>query len=117
MESISPSNDGRLAIGSDNRAYRIMNDYDPGLSDFYVINTADGTRKSLGQKQRFGATLSPGAKYAIYFDGKDWNSYSIADGRTANLTKGLGVNFFNEENDEPATPPSYGVGGWTKDDR
>ncbi len=116
LESVSPSNDGRYAVGSDNRAYRVMSDYDPGLSDYYLVNTADGTRKLLGQKARFGSSLSPGAKYAIFFDGKDWNSYSIADGRTVNLTKSLGVNFFNEDNDEPATPSSYGFAGWTKDD-
>ncbi|HYR76111.1 MAG TPA: prolyl oligopeptidase family serine peptidase [Pyrinomonadaceae bacterium] len=117
METISPSNDGRYAIGSDNRAYRITNDYDPGLTDYYLVNTADGTRKLVGQKQRFGVSLSPVARYAIYFDGKDWNSYSIADGRTVNLTKNLSAHFFNETNDEPATPPSYGIAGWTKDDR
>jgi len=117
LESVSPSNDGRYAVGSDNRAYRVMSDYDPGLSDYYLVNTADGTRKLLGQKARFGSSLSPGAKYAIFFDGKDWNSYSIADGRTVNLTKNLGVNFFNEDNDEPAMPSSYGFAGWTKDDR
>ena len=117
METISPSNDGRYAIGSDNRAYRITNDYDPGLTDYYLVNIADGTRKLVGQKQRFGVSLSPGARYAIYFDGKDWNSYSITDGRAVNLTKNLGAHFFNEQNDEPATPPSYGFAGWTRDDR
>jgi dipeptidyl aminopeptidase/acylaminoacyl peptidase len=117
MESVSPSNDGRYGIGADNRAYRVMSDYDPGLSDFYLVNTTDGTRKLVGQKQRFNASLSPAAKYVIYFDGKDWNSYSVADGRSLNLTKDLGVHFFNEDNDEPAPPPSYGFAGWTKDDR
>jgi dipeptidyl aminopeptidase/acylaminoacyl peptidase len=117
MESVSPSNDGRYAIGADNRAYRVMSDYDPGLSDYYLVNTDDGTRKPLGQKQRFGASLSPGAKYSLTFDGKDWNSYSISDGRTVNLTKSLGVKFFDEENDEPQTPMSYSLAGWTKDDR
>ncbi len=117
METILPSSDGRFAVGTDNRAYRITNDYDPGLTDYYVVNTAEGTRKLVGQKQRFGTSLSPNAKYAIYFDGKDWNSYSIADGRTVNLTRNLKVHFFNEDNDEPATPPPYGVAGWTKGDR
>lgn len=116
METISPSDDGRFAVGSDNRAYRITNDYDPGLTDSYLVTTADGTRKLVGQRQRFGVSLSPGARYAIYFDGKDWNSYSIADGRSLNLTKNLSAHFFNEENDEPATPPSYGVAGWTRND-
>jgi dipeptidyl aminopeptidase/acylaminoacyl peptidase len=116
MENVSPSNDGRYAIGSDNRKYRITADYDPGFTDYYLVNTADGSRKQLATKQRGNYSLSPNAKYAIYFDGKDWYSYSIADGSTKNLTKDLKVNFYNEENDLPAIPGSYGFAGWTKDD-
>ena len=116
MESVNPSNDGRYAIGSDNRKYRITADYDPGFSDYYLVNTADGSRKLIGAKQRGGFSLSPGAKYAIYFDGKDWNSYSVASGSITNLTKDLKVNFYDEENDTPSVPGSYGVAGWTKDD-
>ncbi|HJT67710.1 MAG TPA: prolyl oligopeptidase family serine peptidase, partial [Pyrinomonadaceae bacterium] len=117
MENVIPSNDGRYAIGADNRKYRVMADYDPGFSDYYLVNTADGSRKLLAAKQRGGYSLSPNAKYAIYFDGKDWNSYSVADGTVVNLTKDLKVNFYNEENDTPQTPGSYGLAGWTKDDR
>ena len=116
MENVSPSNDGRFAIGADNRKYRITSDYDPGFSDYYLVNTSDGSRKLLSAKQRGGYSLSPNAKYAVYFDGKDWYSYSIADGSVANLTKNLKVNFYNEENDLPSTPGSYGIAGWTKDD-
>ena len=116
MESASPSNDGSVAIGSDNRKYRVMSDYDPGLTDFYLVNTDDGSRKLISTKQRSNMSLSPGAKYAVYFDGKDWNSYSIADGRVANLTSNIKSQFFNEDNDVPQTPGSYGFAGWTKDD-
>ncbi len=116
MENISPSNDGSYAIGSDNRKYRAMSDYDPGFTDYYLVNTSDGARKPLLTKQRGNVSLSPNAKYAIFFDGKDWNSYSVADGTTSNLTKNLTVRFFNEENDTPSTPNSYGLAGWTKDD-
>ena len=117
MESLTPSNDGRLAIGSDNRAYRITSDYDPGMTDFYLVNAEDGSRKLVTQKQRFNVSLSPGGKYAVFFDGKDWNCYSVATGAKVNLTKNLGVNFFNEDNDTPELPNAYGVAGWTKDDR
>jgi hypothetical protein len=117
MESVALSNDGRMGIGRDDRAYRITNDYDPGMSDVYLVNTTDGTRRQIGQKQRFGSSLSPSAKYALSFDGKDWNAYSVADGRTVNLTKSLGVNFFNEDNDTPELPNPYGIAGWTRDDR
>jgi dipeptidyl aminopeptidase/acylaminoacyl peptidase len=116
MESISPSNDGSYAIGADNRKYRIISDYDPGFTDYYLVNTSDGSRKPLLTKQRGNVSLSPNAKYAIYFDGKDWYSYSITGGSTVNLTKKTGVNFYDEENDTPSTPGSYGIAGWTKDD-
>ncbi|HEU4794497.1 MAG TPA: prolyl oligopeptidase family serine peptidase [Pyrinomonadaceae bacterium] len=116
MENVSPSNDGRYAIGSDNRKYRVTSDYDPGFTDYYLINTADGSRKPLATKQRGGFSLSPNAKYALYFDGKDWNSYSVAEGTVTNLTKNLKVSFYNEEHDSPSMPGSYGVAGWTKDD-
>jgi dipeptidyl aminopeptidase/acylaminoacyl peptidase len=116
METISPSNDGSYAIGSDNRKYRTISDYDPGFTDYYLINTSDGSRKPLLTKQRGGVSLSPGAKYAVYFDGKDWYSYSIANGSTVNLTKDIAVHFYNEQNDVPSTPGPYGVAGWTKDD-
>ena len=117
MENISPSNDGSYAIGTDNRKYRTISDYDPGFTDYYLVNTDDGSRKPILTKQRGNVSLSPNAKYAIYFDGKDWNSYSVADGSTANLTKSISVNFYNEENDTPSTPGSYGIAGWTKDDK
>jgi dipeptidyl aminopeptidase/acylaminoacyl peptidase len=117
MENLIPSNDGRYAVGADNRKYRVTADYDPGFSDYYLVNTADGSRKPLATKQRGGYSLSPNAKYAIYFDGKDWNAYSIAEGSVTNLTKNLKINFYDEENDTPQTPGSYGLAGWTKDDR
>ncbi|HEY4422966.1 MAG TPA: prolyl oligopeptidase family serine peptidase [Pyrinomonadaceae bacterium] len=116
METIAPSNDGSYAIGADNRKYRITNDYDPGLTDYYLVNTSDGSRKPLLTKQRGNVSLSPNAKYAIYFDGKDWYSYAVNGGSTVNLTKDIKVNFYNEENDTPSTPGSYGIAGWTKDD-
>jgi dipeptidyl aminopeptidase/acylaminoacyl peptidase len=116
MENLTPSTDGHIAVGSDNRAYRVTSDYDPGLTDYYVVNAEDGSRKPVTQKQRFNVSLSPGGKYALYFDGKDWTSYSVATGAKVNLTKGLGVNFFNEDNDTPELPNAYGVAGWTKDD-
>jgi len=116
MENISPSNNGSYAIGSDNRKYRVTNDYDPGFTDYYLVDTSDGSRKPLLTKQRGNVSLSPNAKYAIYFDGKDWYSYSVNGGSTVNLTKTIKVKFYNEENDTPSTPGSYGIAGWTKDD-
>jgi hypothetical protein len=80
MENVTASNDGRYAIGADNRKYRVTADYDPGFTDYYLVNTSDGSRKPLATKQRSNFSFSPNAKYAVYFDGNDWYSYSLADG-------------------------------------
>ncbi len=60
---------------------------------------------------------SPDGRYAAYFDGKDWNSISIPDGKVTNLTGKLKTSFVREDHDSPSPAPSYGIAGWTKDDR
>jgi len=117
MENLTPSNDGRYAIGYDDRAYRRLRDWDTSYTDLYLVNTENGVRKPLSQKQSYNLGLSPKAKYAVYFDGKDWHSLSIPDGRDINLTAKLGVNFWNEDTDTPSIPQSYGSAGWAKDDK
>lgn len=117
MESANPSADGQWAIGSDDREYRILVGRDTNYSDLYLVNAADGSRKPLLKKNQFPVTFSPGGKYAIFFDGKDWGSVSFPDCKFTNLTKSLGVAFWREETDTPSVPGAYGNGGWTKDDK
>ena len=117
MENVNPSANGQWAIGTDDRAYRIFKGQDSGTTDHYLVNTADGSRRLLLKKHSFPLSFSPGGKYAVFFDGKDWGSISIPDGKFTNLTKSLGVNFWQEDHDSPSTPFSYGLAGWTKDDK
>lgn len=118
MENVTPSRNGQWAIGSDDRAYRRQVGYESGgTSDTYLVNTLDGARKPLLSRARGGVALSPNAKYALYFNGKDWNSISLPDGKVTNLTAKLGVAFWQEDFDSPDTPPSYGLAGWVKDDK
>ena len=117
MESVSPSMEGNWALGSDDRSYRRLVGYDTNYADYYFINTEDGSRKPIRQKQAGGLSMSPSGKHAIFYDGKDWHSTSVSEGKTVNLTAKLGVNFWREEHDSPSTAPSYGVGGWTKDEK
>ena len=117
MENVMPNSGGLYAIGSDDRSYRKEQNYDTSYSDYYLVNTLDGSRRLLQKKIRFGLSWSPDGKYAVFFDGKDWNSISIPDGKVTNLTRKLGVSFAREENDLPIAPSSYGLAGWTKDDK
>ncbi len=119
MENLTPSRDGKWAIGTDDRAYRILIGYESfgGRNDSYLVNTLDGSRKPLLKGQRANISLSPNAKYGLFYDGKNWNSISLPDGKIINLTEKLGVAFWREDDDHPDTPPSYGNAGWAKDDK
>jgi len=117
LENINPSSDGAWAIGSDDRAYRRLVGVDTNYADVYLVNANDGSRKPLFKKQQFGVSWSPSGKYALYFDGRDWHSLSVPDGRDVNLTKSLGVGFAREDNDTPSAAGAYGNAGWTKDEK
>src|SRR5262249_27217908 len=109
--------DGDWAVGQDDRPYRMLVGYDAAYSDYYLVNTCDGARQPMLRKQQGFPSFSPNGKYALFYDSKDWNTFSIPDGKVTNLTKNLGVPFGVEEYDSPSTPPPYGTAGWTKDDK
>ena len=119
LQVINPSSDGRWALGMDDRAYRILIGYDDDANsaDVSIVNTSDGSRKPVMKKHSRGFTWSPGGRYALFYDGKNWNTISLPDGKIVNLTQALPVKFWRESHDSPSTPPSYGSAGWTSDDR
>lgn len=117
MQSVNPSTTGQWAIGNDDREYRRLVGVDTNYSDIYLVNTADAARKLLLKKSQFGLSFSPNGKYAVFFDGKDWGSVSIPDGKFTNLTKELPVKFWREDTDTPEMPRAYGNGGWVKNDK
>ena len=119
MQSIKPSANGLWAIGTDDRNYRTSVGWESfdGIFDVYLVNTMDGSRKKLLEKHHSDVSLSPGGQYALFCDGKDWNTISTLDGKITNLTKKLGVNFWKEDYDLPNKPPLYGQAGWIKDDK
>jgi dipeptidyl aminopeptidase/acylaminoacyl peptidase len=117
MQNVNPSANGMWATGTDNREYRILVGRDTTYDDVYLINTLDGSRKNLLKKSQYPLSWSPNGKFVAFYDGKDWNTLSIPDGKITNLTARLNQSFRREEHDSPSTPPSYGSGGWVKDDK
>lgn len=127
MAGVFPSDDGRVALGADDRAYRHMVDYDGAYNDIYVVDTATGARRlalkqfrgSAGGGGRggggAGAQLSPDGAHILAFKDKQWWSIDTAADKTVNLTSQLGVAVHNEDDDHPDEPPAYGTAGWTKD--
>jgi dipeptidyl aminopeptidase/acylaminoacyl peptidase len=123
MNGLTPSDDGRVAMGTDDREYRHMVDYDGTYNDVYFVDTATGARKLAlkqfrgggGGRGGGGLQFSPDGKYVLAFKDKKWWSVESGSGKMTDLSGKLPVAFYNEEHDTPDEPPSYGSSGWTKD--
>jgi dipeptidyl aminopeptidase/acylaminoacyl peptidase len=106
------------ALGVSNLPYRQLVSWDGNYDDYYLVKLADGARQKILDKEHFGATVSPGGNYVLYFDEDDdnWYTVRISDGLKTNITKGLGVRFQSETDDRPEHPAPYGQAGWTEGD-
>ncbi|MDR3698529.1 MAG: prolyl oligopeptidase family serine peptidase [Candidatus Sulfopaludibacter sp.] len=115
LDTVTPSENAEWILGTDDRPYRRSQDYDERYSDAYLVDGATGARKLISTKARGQLSFSPSGRYLLTFDGKDWNTISVPDGKTVNLTAKLPVKFWNEETDMPSTPGAYGQANWTRD--
>ncbi len=115
LENVTPSEHSQWILGTDDRQYRTQADYDERYSDAYIIDAVTGKRTLVSKKNHGAVSWSPNGRYLLNFDGKDWQTISIPDGKSVNLTGALPAKFFNEESDTPNTPNAYGSAGWTKD--
>jgi dipeptidyl aminopeptidase/acylaminoacyl peptidase len=118
MPNVTVSDDGRVAMTVTNVPYAVEAMWGEGGNDVYVTDVASGTLTPVAQRLEFNAQLSPGGKYVLYFDERQWYAHDIAARTTRNLTGGLGgVQFDRETHDSPSTAPPWGIAGWTRDDR
>ncbi len=115
LADVTPSESPQWVLGTDDREYRRLADFDERYADAYVIDVNTGARKLISKKNHGAVSWSPSGRYLLSFNGKDWETISVPDGKTVNLTANLPVRFWNEETDTPSTPGSYGNAGWTKD--
>lgn len=124
MAGLTPSDDGRYSIGTDDRSYRSMVDYDGSYANFYLVDSATADRKLIAEKFRSGGgfgggsiTWSPNGKHLLQFRDGQWHTLSVPDLKDTNLTARLGLAFHDEDHDTPGPAPAYGNAGWTRDNR
>jgi len=121
LRSVWFSDDGSRAIGIDDSPYRPRVDYDSSYADVYLVDCTTGMRKAVLRQFRTAAgpgggfQWSPDAKYAVYYDDKQWHLLESDSGHSRDVTSSLGVAFFDEEDDTPDPPGSYEGAGWTSD--
>lgn len=89
------------------------------LRDYYLVDVKTAARKKILESFDGNASASPNGNYILYFDKKTllWSTYQVATGKVTPLNTGMAVKFYDEENDVPDDPNSYGVAGWTEEDK
>ena len=113
METIQISEDGRSAIGADDREYR--SDWRPNYQDLYLVDVDTGERTLMLEQQLRTLGFDPSGKHFLYWKDRDIWSYDLEALEHRNLSASAPVNFENELFDRFGEKPSYGIAGWTTD--
>lgn len=117
VTDVEITHNNKYAIGYDDKPYLKEQTYNGFFTDLYVVNLRDGAATKVQERLEENAYVSPLGKYIAYFKNKHWYLYDILNNSVSNLTKDIAVNFYNEDNDLPKEPESYGFAGWVQDDQ
>ena len=108
----------QFALLNTNLPYKIEQQWEGRTrQDYAVVNVNSGTVKTVVKGFSGNLRLSPKGQYAFGYNLKDstWVTVNVNTSKTMQLTKGKV--FYNELNDAPRHPWSYGSAGWTEDDK
>ncbi|MBC7874392.1 MAG: S9 family peptidase [Ferruginibacter sp.] len=85
----------------------------------YLVSTKDGSRKIISEKQRGAFTTSPQGKYILWYSAstRQYFTYNVFSGITKNISSSIPEGLYDDEDDHPDDPPSYGTGGWIEKDK
>ena len=84
----------------------------------YIVSTADGSHKLIKDKQRGFFTVSPKGNYVLWYDmpSRNYFAYQVSTGVTRNITQKVTAHLYDDEDDHPDDPFSFGTAGWLDND-
>jgi len=109
-----------FVLASTDYGNRIPSQWTGGsVRDYYLVDVKTGTRKKILENFDGNVSASPDGTYLLLYDKKTmlWKTYQVANGKTTVLNAGMTVKFYDEENDMPDDPNSYGIAGWMAEDK
>ncbi|MEO9022966.1 MAG: prolyl oligopeptidase family serine peptidase [Ginsengibacter sp.] len=109
-----------VALGVTDKGDRISSQWRTNtLKTAYLISLKDGSRKKITDTLRGEFLISSSGNFVIWYNGKEknWFAYNVRTGEVKDMTQLVADSFYDVEYDQPEFPPSYGIAGWTKDDR
>lgn len=119
--TLTDEGDGEWAVSLDRTPYYIASQWDAqSYTDVSLVNTFTGARRTVAQKLNAEFDVSPNGNYLMWYrlDDSSWYTYSVATGKTVNLTAKTGTAFYDEDDDHPNYPPPYDYNPqWTAGDK
>jgi len=117
MKTIIFNKNPYYSIGLSAKPYLKQLTWNGSFQDIYSLNLKTGLKKIVAKKVKNAKPfLSPSGKYILYYSNSNWFLYNTFKNKTLNLTSTIKTPFFNEDNDYPQPPDSYGIGGWVGND-
>lgn len=119
IQDVTISEKAKFAIGVDDTKYQqTISWLGYSYKDIYKIDMKTGESKLIISRSPRDPRMSPNGNYLYWFNREDGKNYSfdLENDKSFVLTdKEIGI-FYDEENDRPMDPWSYGTGGWTVDE-
>lgn len=112
--------DANFVLASTDYGNRVAQQWTGGSKrDYYLVDIKTGNRKKIIENLIGNATASPNGQYILYFnkENSNWYTYQVATGKITLLNHNMSVKFADEDNDVPDYANSYGLAGWTEDDK
>ncbi len=109
----------RWALARDAKPYQQLTSWDQSYDDIYLMDIETGEKKRVLTKQGAAALLSPSEKYLLWWDQaqRTWLCREASGEKVVNLGAKIPHPLWNEDDDHPAPPPTYGSAGWTEGDK
>ena len=88
-------------------------------SDYYIIDTKTGKRRTLAENKIWYTSLSPTGKYTLAWDkiNEYWISIDNKSFKQVILTKDIDDVFYNSSHDTPSLRGANGRIGWSEDEK
>ncbi|MBE0555970.1 MAG: hypothetical protein IH628_01950, partial [Proteobacteria bacterium] len=115
LEVVSPAENPLWALGSTGLPYQKLITWDGGYADYVLVNQQTGQRRTFLRRHSDRVRFSPDGRFVAFFRDSSWYLYSVNGDSSWNVTGRIDLPFYNEEDDTPSVPGSYGSPGWMVD--
>lgn len=116
VEEVQFTENPDYAVGYAHKPYyKSFTWYGPQF-DLYSVDLKTGKKTLIIRKGEESASLSPDGRYIAYFIDKHWHLWDNKSAVSKPLTQGMNVAFYDEEEDTPKNPSSYGRTYWLSED-